>query len=415
MRRIAVASLIIAALVGSGLLALRARDQEQVDVLVAEAERLLAPPFAQAPSIEGIEAARARMRLDAAQAFTEDPYVAGLLAYATALDELQKGRLDRAARALPAAEAVLGDEARMAWLQAQLARARGDDEAALRHLDAALARAPSAPRVRRLYAELALARDPAETLTVVASLLEGHPDVGGLYNLRGLAHELLFDADAALRDFGRAIDLDAGGAAACVNRARLLRLSGRHADAEADFARAIQRDASYAEAWLGRGISRIALGDLDGGALDVEKARSLAPGEPDPLVALGDVAARRGRTARAIELYEAAVLADARHSVAWLKLGNAKMRERDAKGAERGYLRATEIAPDLAAAHNGLGAARMTLGNAAGARDALARAAALDPSDPNPLLNLAALHRRAGDEAGASDALSQALARGYVP
>ena len=74
-----------------------------------------------------------------------------------------------------------------------------------------------------------------------------------------------------------------------------------------------------------------------------------------------------------------------------------------------------ELAPDLAAAHNGLGAARNELGDVAGARASLARAAALDPTDPNPLLNLARLRRRAGDESGASDALSEALARGYAP
>ena len=413
-RKTACAWLLLAIVIAGLAGAVEWREREEAGRLVSEAERLLGASFSVAPTLERLPAARARMLLEDAAEQDPAPRTLGLLAYASALDALSKGRLDRAREELQQAGALLGDDARLALVAARLALVERDEPAMQQALARAQALAPHDARVRLMLAEAALERAPAETFAIASDLLRQQPDSAALYNLRGLAHAALGLRDVALDDFERALDHDATEPAPYVNRGRLLREVGRHAEAEECFSHAIARGMGVVDAWLGRGLSRVAQGDLAGGAADIERARALAPAEPLPLIALGDVEAARGNTTRAVELYRAALVTDPAHAVAWLKLGNALMHASDVPGARDAFLRATELQPDLAAAHNGLGAARMRLGDTAGADTALARAAVLDANDPNPLLNLAALRKRQGDAAGARDAWAGALARGYV-
>jgi tetratricopeptide (TPR) repeat protein len=390
------------------------REREEAARLVAEAEHLLSADITTAPTLEQLPAARARMLLEEAVERAPEPRTRGLLAYATALDALSRDRRERVREEIARARAGLGDGARLHLVVARLALLERDDDARRRELERALAIAPADPRVRLAWAEWSLERAPAETLAIAADLVRREPDSAALHTLRGLAHAALGDADAALADFERALDRDATDPLPYVNRGRLLRERGHHTEAEQCFSDAIARGRGVVDAWLGRGLSRVALGDLDGGAADIEHARSLAPAEPLPLLALGDVWSARGDAARAVALYRAALVTDPAHAVAWLKLGNALMRDADPSGARDAFQRASELRPDLAAAHNGLGAARMRLGDTAGADQALGRAAALDENDPNPWLNLAALRERQGDASGARDAWAGALARGHL-
>jgi tetratricopeptide (TPR) repeat protein len=195
-----------------------------------------------------------------------------------------------------------------------------------------------------------------------------------------------------------------------INRGRMLSKAGRSRDAEHAFAQALDRSQDP-DAWLGRGLARVAQGDLAGGRADVEQARERAPARPEPLLALADLDARERDLGSAITRYRAALALDPSLALAWLKLGNALTRDQQLNDARDAFQRALVLEPSLGAAHNGLGAALMALGHDDAAEQSLATAAALDKDDPNPLLNLALLRTRHGDRRGAEDARAEAALR----
>jgi tetratricopeptide (TPR) repeat protein len=389
----------------AGATELRAREDSSR--LTLEAEQVLRVPLRRAPEWSKIEARRALSLLDQAIAAHDDPHAQGVLAWATALEEYQKGRLEAADRALARAEKGLPRTADLEALGAAIAMRAGRAHEASARVAEALALKPRHGRARVVAADLAAdAGQPERALALLQRLIDDEPEVGALYNRRGLAQEALANDSAALADFERAAMTDPSLAQPHINIGRLLREQGRARDAEHAFAAAIERAASEPEGWLGRGLTRIALGDLEGGRLDIQQARELGPAEPAPLIALGDLDAWHGRLEQAIERYRAALVLAGHDALAWLKLGNALTRKREYAEARASFERALELRPDLAAAHNGLGAALLGQGNRRAAEQAFATAATLDSGDPNPLLNLALLREQRGHGRGVRSARS---------
>jgi tetratricopeptide (TPR) repeat protein len=388
------------------------RKREDAGKLAHEADLVLHAPLARAPEIARIDASRARMLLEDALELHEDAALHGRLAYAEALEEYQKGRAPRALAALQRARATWPRAVEIEVLAGNLAIQAGDAAAAVKYAAAALALDANDAHARLLAADAAADNgDAARAADLLAALIAEAPAIGSLYNRRALVHEALGHADAARADFERAGELDSSLPEPHINLGRLLRDQGRTREAEQSFALAIERGPNDAQAWLGRGLSRIAQGDLEGGALDVQHARELAPAEPGPLLALADIDAWHNQLDSAVERYRAALTLAAHDAVAWLKLGNALTRKREFSDARAAFEHAISEKPELAAAHNGLGAALMGLGDSANAEKAFATAATLDERDPNPLLNLALLHKRMGDRRAARDARAQAEER----
>lgn len=386
----------------------RAQDAER---LRHEAELALIGALPRVGELPELEAARAAMLLERALELGDDAEIGGWLAHARAVSDFQRGRPERAAAHLAEARKALGEHPDRLVLEAALARDAGDRERAERAIERALNRWPDHGRARVLAVDLALDdHDPRTALQGVQALLDDAGELARLLNRRGLAREALGDGDGAIEDFFRAAERDPSLHQPLINVGRLQRDAGNLREAEDAFGRAIARSDAAGEAWLGRGLSRIALSDLKGGELDLKRARELMPDAPGPLLALADVDARRGDLQRAEDRYRAVLLMAPDDAVAWLKLGNTLMRQRQPERARDAYRRAVALSPNMAAAHNGLGAARMELGDSAGAADALARASSLDANDPNPLLNLARLRRSQGDAQGAAQAEQAALA-----
>jgi tetratricopeptide (TPR) repeat protein len=392
-----------------GARSLRARQDAQA--LTREATLALHASFERAPELSRLAATRALQLLERSLELHEIGEARGLLDYARALEELQKGRLEQAARALQRAERARPHDADVSVLAAALARAQGRSPDAFARVRSVLARDPQHGRARVLACDLALdAGDANAALALLEPLLRKHGKIGALYGRRGLAREALGQDRAALADFTRASELDGSLLEPLINRGRLLSKAGRARDAEHAFAQALDRS-QEPDAWLGRGLARVALGDLAGGRTDIEQARERAPAQPEPLLALADLDARELDLGSAITRYRAALALDPSLAVAWLKLGNALTRKRQLNDARDAFQRALVLDPGLGAAHNGLGAALMALGHDDAAEQALATAAALDKDDPNPLLNLALLRTRHGDRRGAEDARAQAALR----
>jgi tetratricopeptide (TPR) repeat protein len=395
----------------AGVIAARElRAREDADALAAQARHVLLAPLARAPELEQIEAARAADLLQDAIAHHDAAETRALLHWAEALRDYQAGKLATARAALARAQRALPEQVELDVLAASIAARAGERARAAALLHRALAH--DHPRARILAADLAADEgQPERALALLETVIARARQTGTLYNRRGLLHEALGARDLALADFERAAALDPRLTQPHLNLGRLLRERGRMREAEAAFGAALARDESAPEGWLGRGLTRIAQGDLPGGRIDVERARDLAPAEPAPLIALADLDALRDDHAQAVARYRAALVLAPADAVAWLKLGNTLTRTRDYAGAREAFERAIDLESDLGAAHNGLGAALMGAGDHAQAEKAFATAAALDARDPNPLRNLALLHARRGDARAAREARAQADAR----
>jgi len=396
----------------AGLLGHELRMQQDIERLTASATRLLHAPLDRAPELQDIEAARARAFLDGALAVRETPELLGLRQYASALAYYQKEDLPRAGDRLAKARETLGERVELELLEAAIAMQADEIEHAQRSLEAARGLDPQHARVRMLLADLALdAGDGATALGLCAATLKQHPKAASALNRRGLAHELLGDASAAQADFEAAAKLDERLPHAHLNLARMLRRTGEHTKALLAFAEAARRSPSEPLAWLGLGLCRAATGDPIGARVDLERARGLAAGAPDPLLALADLDLAEGQRERAIVRYRAAVTLAPEHAGGWVKLGNALIRVGRADEARRAFDRAVTEEDQLAAAHNGRGAALVMLGQNEDAALALATAAGLDRADPNPLLNLARLRMKTGDVEAARQAQLRAIER----
>ena len=411
MRKAALFTLFACLVAAAVVLGHRMRRAEDARSLLREANTVLAPPFARMPELSSIGAQRAVQLLESAVELDAAPEIRGLLAYATALDEYQKGRPERAMAALREARKLPAPGDRLLLIEAALAHAEGDRAHAATLVERAQARAPGDPRARLLAVDVALdSGELARAGSLLEALVQEHGELGELLNRRGLVRERRGDTDGALADFERAMSRAPLLPAPQVNRGRLLLARGRAVEAEDQFTQAMQRGAEY-DAWLGRGLARLRQGDLEGARLDVERARKLGPAQPGPLVALADLDVQAGELDGAVQRYRAALALDGEDAVAWLKLGNALTRTRALAEAKDAYQHALSLSPAMSAAHNGLGAALIYLGDATGAEQALARAAELDHADPNPLLNLAMLRERSGDRRGAREARALAAER----
>jgi tetratricopeptide (TPR) repeat protein len=376
------------------------RAAQEADRTADAALKLLSLPLERAPELAKLPSARALALIDTALELRNSERLSGLHAWASALDAAQKGKPEDARTLVSDAQKRLGDEAapvraELSVLEGVVALQQGDVEVAGRAARMALRLDAKNQRAHVLAVDVAIElKEAGEALAQLDALGLLADKQAGLLNRRGLALEQRGELEAARAAFERAGMVDATFAQGHINVGRLMRDQGRHVQAEAAFGRAVTVMPNDSEAWLGRGLSRIAQGDLVGGAFDLEQSRALAPAQSAPLVALADLDIARGERASAIDRYRAALLLEPGHALAWLKLGNAQMRNGDYSGAKAAYESAIKHDGKLAAAHNGLGAARMALGDNDGALAALSTAVKLDGRDPNPQRNLELLRTR---------------------
>jgi len=366
----------------------------------SEALKLLSASIERAPELTKLPSARAIAVLEAALQERTTDRLEGLTIWARALDAAQKGRPEDARSGVAKAQKALLDEpaavrAELAVLEGVIALQLGEPAVAGRAAHMALTLDAKNARARVLSADVALEQKHArEALAQLATLGAQADKHATFVNRRGLALEQQGELEAARAAYERASQLDPTFGQSQINLGRLFRDEGKHVQAEAAFGRAVNALPNDSEAWLGRGLSRIAQGDLSSGGLDLEQARALAPAQSAPLIALADLDVARAELAHAIDRYRAALLLEPAHAVAWLKLGNALMRDANYGGAKNAYETAIRHDGALAAAHNGLGAARMALGDNDGALAALTTAVKLDDRDPNPARNLELLRTR---------------------
>lgn len=386
------------------------RDAE-ASRLVGEARARLDAPFAEAPGLDRIQASTAISLLERARELgAGSDELRGLMHYAQALEDLQRGDLLLAEGEMDSALRFLGETADLQVLAAALSRGRLQPDDAERELTSALALDPENARGLVLAADLALdAEDGARALEHLEHLARLAPDCAPVENRLGLAHELLEDAGAAEEAYRRAARLDRLGHDAWINLGRLLRTSGDHAGAREAFETACERAPTDPDALLGRGLTRAATGDTALAIEDFRRSAELAPNDAEPLLALGDLQRDLGEIAEAVETYREAIDREDADAASWLKLGNALALLEEYEQSAAAFREAISRAPDLAGAHNGLGACLMHTGLREQAIESLERAFALDSTDANPLMNLGLLFEHEGDLAAARVAWERVL------
>lgn len=91
------------------------------------------------------------------------------------------------------------------------------------------------------------------------------------YSYRGTAKEILQDYNGAIADFTKAIEVNPNAGVYLSRGNSKFRLQDYNG-AITDFTKAIEIDSSFATPYYARGISKITLGQLDSGCLDLTKA-----------------------------------------------------------------------------------------------------------------------------------------------
>jgi tetratricopeptide (TPR) repeat protein len=208
--------------------------------------------------------------------------------------------LEQAIRLEPPISPILAqDHTRRAWLLHQEAR----EEHALAACEVALKINPD--YLDALWLRLDLHRSLKHFDDVIRScndLLARDKPTATLYELRGLAKEKQRDYEGAIEDLTLAIALKPGGAPLLAQRGALYLVTHAPRSALRDFQEAIRIDGSNADAYLGRGLALVPLGQPREAVADA--ARGLAMSEP--------TAARLYKAARIHALAAMALTAEAR-------------------------------------------------------------------------------------------------------
>jgi tetratricopeptide (TPR) repeat protein len=196
---------------------------------------------------------------------------------------------------------------------------------------------------------------------------------------RGQARHFNGDANGAIADFSRAIELDPQATSAYFDRG-IANMQKRNLDgAISDLSRAIELSPNTGDYYNDRGLAKLRKGDNDGAIADFTRAIEL-----DPKSAL---AYRNRALAKNIKKdadgaladYSSAIDLDSKNADAYNNRGNIKKSKGDLDGAIADFSSAIEINPKLAVAYKNRGEAKQAKGDAAGAKEDLKRAGELDP------------------------------------
>lgn len=155
----------------------------------------------------------------------------------------------------------------------------------------------------------------SSSINLWSDAIRKQPATGALYverahHNRGFAYLQAKRYEEAMRDFDRALELNASDANAYVGRGTLLTRTGRHAAALADLTRAIEIDPRYAEAYAKRCFVSMMLEQPPQAASDCERAVALDPSHRDAHTNLGVVYAALGRYQDAGASYQRALAID---------------------------------------------------------------------------------------------------------
>lgn len=232
----------------------------------------------------------------------------------------------------------------------------------------------------RLWEELEAPKPEDKKPTDLAALTIGpKPKDATGYIDRGKARGFNGDANGAIADFSRAIELDPRLTSAYYTRG-IANMEKRNLDgAIADLNRAIELSPNTGDYYNDRGLAKLRKGDNDGAIADFTRAIEL---DPKSALAYRNRALAKNikkEAGGALADYNRAIELDSKNADAYNNRGNIKKSKADLDGAIADFSSAIEINPKLAVAYKNRGEAKQAKGDAAGAKEDLKRAGELDP------------------------------------
>ncbi len=184
-----------------------------------------------------------------------------------------------------------------------------------------------------------------EAYAIFAALVANSPNEGGFIYGRGRARFLLGDLDAAMEDYARARQLDAGAFWIHTGIAQVIRARG-------EYAKALE---------------------------EIDKGLNLRSDDPTAMTEKGEIMLRLGRSQEALKLVQDALIYDAFSPTAHLLLGRLRLAQYDGRGALVAMTEAIRRAPTSMDAHLGRAEAFLFIGRPADAEASLNQALSFGP------------------------------------
>ena len=266
---------------------------------------------------------------------------------------IEVGATERAVELLRQAQERQPDDY---WLSTSLASAlqRKKSPEAVWYYRVALALRPDDESYDKLAHALAEAGEFAAGVSCLRGILERGESSPKLQVCIGHMYTDLGDLPAALRHYGKAIDINS-------------------------------EDSS---AYLGLGIIQVAQGDHVAAIDYLERAIRIDPEKTDAHFTLGRALAAKGDVTLAIRHYKKAIEIDPESALAHLNFGVFLARQGEMTEALDHFRNAVNIDGDLVAAHNNLGMALGLHGDFAGSEEHLRKTVELDPNNVEAYFNL---------------------------
>ena len=189
------------------------------------------------------------------------------------------------------------------WLAAVRSQL-GEWDVAIAHLQRATTVKPAAARQYLLFGRTIA----TEATEYFAARLDSKPQDVSHYLSRGLAHQFLGNADAAISDFTVVLEKIPDDFETRTRRGQLLQKQKLHARAIKDFTYVIHRQDENHWARFCRAVSWVAENKLDHAMSDLFKAIKTSPAQPKYHILRGEVASKRRHVAKAIRAFNRAEL-----------------------------------------------------------------------------------------------------------
>lgn len=191
---------------------------------------------------------------------------------------------------------------------------------------------------------------------------------------------------------------------------RLLVQSGRAADAVPLLRHALDRNGGQSGLWISYAEALLAYGAQEAAREAAEKARQLAPNDPDVLYIWAETQRTAGAWIAAADGYRRLLALRPEQAGAWLQLATCLQAMGDLPGAKQAAENALRRAPQAPECHNNLGSLYAASDDHAAALKYFDQALALRPGYPAALINKGASLRETDRAAEAVPLLRQAVA-----
>jgi tetratricopeptide (TPR) repeat protein len=209
------------------------------------------------------------------------------------------------------------------------------------------------------------------------------------YHNRGNAYMARGQYDAALKDFGKVVELNPRDAKSYNYRGNVYSAAGRYDEAIIDYSKAIQLKPDLADAYNGRGTAYGNKGYVDAAIADFDRAIGLDGGMAEAYYNRGNAHGAKGQMDAAIKDYEQAIGLRPDYADAYNHRGGAYDSKGQFDAAIKDYDQAIELRPSDADVFNNRGNAYQNKGQYDAAIRDYDRAIALQPDHTVAYLNRA--------------------------